>query len=78
MPQWLVLVLTSLVNKKKILGYVGAAVLAVMALIAGVNSKELKDEVCGREALEIKPPQIEIVAPKELVAPKDAVKEIKK
>lgn len=40
------------INKKRVAGWIGAAVIAAAAVGAGMESQELKDAICGAPLLQ--------------------------
>lgn len=40
-------------SKKRIIGWIGAAAIAVGATLAGLQSKEVKEAVCGASVIEL-------------------------
>lgn len=46
-------------TKKRIVGWIGAAAIAIGAAMAGMQSKEVKEAVCGAQVIEVPQPVLE-------------------
>lgn len=66
-------ILTALISKKKLIAWISAALIAVVAAVLGMNSAELKEAICSAPLVELPAP-----APAPEVAPIPAAPEVKK
>lgn len=64
MPAIIQRLITALIDKKKIIGWVAAAIMAVVAVVLGMNTAELKSAVCSGPTLELPAPAPAAEAPK--------------
>ena len=56
MPGILSNIIQAIISKKKILAWIATVIIAVLAMIFGVNSSELKEAVCEQASITIPAP----------------------
>lgn len=66
MPALLSRIIGAIIDKKKIIGWIAAVIIGIVALVMGMNSAELKDAICAA-------PVVNIPAPAPVAAPAVAV-----
>lgn len=65
-------ILSALIGKKKLIGYIAAGLLAVAGLFLGFSSQEMKEIVCAAPVVEVPKEikdKVEAIAPAPVAAP---------
>lgn len=63
MPILLERIITALIDKKKIIGWIAAVIIAIVAMVFGMNTAELKQAICDAPTVSIPTPAPAVAEP---------------